>query len=65
MCHRYGITGDDVFRSVSDTSPNAVKAGLLVSRNRSPEIKGTTCIMHAQELVLKPALGLVVWKRGG
>jgi hypothetical protein len=43
-----------------------LRTGLLVSSGRAPVEKGTTCFMHAQELVVKHALGLNPRKgRGG
>jgi hypothetical protein len=63
---RYGITAQDVFRGVNDTTSAALRTGLLLSSGRGPAEKGTTCFMHAQELVLKHALGLTTCNgRGG
>lgn len=61
---RYGIVQDDVFRAVNDTASPAIAAGKLISNGRVPK-GGTTCQMHAVELVLKHSLGLVDRKAGG
>lgn len=54
----YGIKEEDIFRGVNDTTNSALRTGLLLSQGRAPEEKGPTCFMHAQELVVKHALGL-------
>jgi hypothetical protein len=54
-----------MFRGVNDTTNAALRTGLLLSSGRSPTEKGTTCFMHAQELVLKHALGLSTRKGKG
>ena len=57
---------NDVFRSVNDTTASAVKTGLIVSQGQKALCGGgTSCIMHAQELVLKNDLGLAILKKGG
>jgi hypothetical protein len=64
--YRYGIIPDDIFCEVNDTTNAALQTGLLVSSGRAPVEKGATCFMHAQELVVKHALGLNPLKgRGG
>jgi hypothetical protein len=55
---RYNITIDDVFRGINDTTSSAKATGLLIAQNRAPLIKGQSCNMHAQELVVTHALGL-------
>jgi hypothetical protein len=60
--NRYGITPLDIFRGINDTTNSALKAGLMLSSGRCPSEKGTTCFMHAQELVVKHALGLSIRK---
>jgi hypothetical protein len=62
---RYGITSQDIFRGVNDTTNAALRTGLLISSGRGPTEKGKTCFMHAQELVLKHALGLSTRKGKG
>jgi hypothetical protein len=61
---RYGIHQDDVFRAVNDTATPAVAAGKLISDGRVPK-GGTTCQMHAVELVLKHSLGLIDRRKDG
>jgi hypothetical protein len=56
--YSYGITVDDINRGVNDTTNSALKTGLTISGGRKPGTKGTTCFMHAQELVVVHALGL-------
>lgn len=58
MNYRYNICSDDVFRGINDTTNSALLAGLNISQGRCPNVRGTTCQMHAQELVVKHALGL-------
>jgi len=60
--YRFQIQKCDIFRAVNDTANSALKTGLLISDYRKPD-GGTTCQMHAQELVLKHALGLAIRKR--
>ena len=60
--HRVGVYQADVFRAVSDTTNSALKAGQLIADGRVAT-GGTTCIMHAQELCLKHALGIAVRKK--
>jgi hypothetical protein len=55
---RYGITLNDVLRGINDTTNSALLTGLLLAEGRAPAIRGTTCQMHAQELVVQHALGL-------
>jgi hypothetical protein len=64
LVYRYGIHKDDIFRAVNDTASPAIAAGLLISDGRRP-VGGTTCQMHAVELVLKHAFGLVERRSGG
>lgn len=47
-----------MFRGIKDTTTSAWKTGELVSMGRVPNVKGTTCHMHTQELVVKHALGI-------
>jgi len=63
ILERFGICQDDIFRSVNDTMALALKAGTLVAASQQAKNGGTTCHMHASELVLKHALGLTVWKK--
>ncbi len=65
LCFRYDITIDDVRRGVNDTTSAALKAGTTISGGRQPKQKGTTCQMHAQELVVTHALGLRTRKKRG
>jgi hypothetical protein len=60
--NRYGITPLDIFRGINNTTNSALKTGLMLSSGRCPLEMGTTCFMHAQELVVKHALGLSIWK---
>ena len=62
--YRYGIYQDDIFRAVNDTATAAVATGMLICDGRRP-VGGTTCQMHAVELVLKHAFGLVERRSGG
>ena len=55
---RYGITLNDVLRGINDTTNAALLTGLLLAEGRALAIRGTTCQMHAQELVVQHALGL-------
>jgi hypothetical protein len=55
---RYGITLNDVLRGINDTTNSALLTGLLLAEGRAPAIRGTTCQMHAQELVVQHALGI-------
>jgi hypothetical protein len=57
-CNRYNITRDDVFRGVNDTTNSALLTGREIAGGRTPAQRGTTCHMHAQELVVTHALGL-------
>lgn len=52
-------------RGVNDTTNSALKTGVTISDGRKPEVKGTTCFMHAQELVVVHALGLRQRMKGG
>ena len=55
---------EDVFRGINDTSNPAILTGKLLSQGRlAAGYKGTTCHMHAQELALKHAFGLVKRKK--
>lgn len=54
----FGITQDDVFRGINDTTNSALRTGITIAGGRVPKVKGTTCYMHAQELVVQHALGL-------
>jgi hypothetical protein len=58
IIYRYNITVDDIFRGVNDTTSSAVKTGVMLAGGRAPATPGTTCHMHAQELVMQHALGL-------
>jgi hypothetical protein len=49
-CSRFGITRDDIFRGVNDTTNSAIMAGRLLSSGRNPATQNT-CHMHSQELV--------------
>lgn len=62
---RYDITIDDVRRGINDTTSAALLTGTSISGGRQPKIKGTTCHMHAQELVVTHALGLRTRKKRG
>jgi hypothetical protein len=62
---RYDITVDDVRRGVNDTTSAALLTGTTISGGRQPKIKGTTCHMHAQELVVTHALGLRTRRKRG
>jgi hypothetical protein len=55
---RFGITKQDIFRGINDTTNSALLTGKLIADGRTPVIRGTTCHMHAQELVVQHALGL-------
>lgn len=55
---RYGISKHDILRGVNDTTNSALLTGVTISDGRTPNVKGTTCFMHAQELVVVHALGL-------
>jgi hypothetical protein len=43
---------------VSDATNSAAKTGVMLAGGRAPATPGTTCHMHAQELVMQHALGL-------
>jgi hypothetical protein len=43
---------------VNDTTNAALKAGVDLAEGRCPTTKGTTCQMHAQELVTSHAMGI-------
>jgi hypothetical protein len=43
---------------VNDTTNNTLLTGREVAGGREPKQRGTTCHMHAQELVVTHALGL-------
>ena len=71
MLFRYGITLNDVFRSVNDTATTAKCTGNLIAQGRNiaqytaaqlreKNLEGgvTSCMLHSQELVLKHTLGL-------
>jgi hypothetical protein len=58
MIHRFNIVRNDVFRGINDTTSSALATGKMISGGRTPAIKGTTCNMHQQELVVQHALGL-------
>ena len=62
---RYGITLNDILRGVNDTTNSALLTGLLLAEGRAPAIKGTTCQMHAQELVVQHAFGLRKRRKNG
>ena len=51
-----------MFCAVSDTTNSALKAGSLIADGRVAK-GGTTCVMHAQELCLKHALGVAIRKQ--
>ena len=60
FCTRFHISFDDVFRAVNNTAMPAIRTGLYVAQDRVAQgKKPTTCMLHAQELVLKHGLGLV------
>ena len=61
----YDITVDDVRRGINDTTSAALLTGTTISGGRQPKIKGTTCHMHAQELVVTHALGLRTRRKRG
>jgi hypothetical protein len=65
MLLRYDITIDDVRRGVNDTTSAALLTGTTISGGRQPKTKGTTCHMHAQELVVTHALGLRTRRKRG
>lgn len=54
-----------MFRGVNDTTNSALLTGLMIAGGRTPAVKGTTCHMHAQELVVQHALGLRQRRKGG
>jgi hypothetical protein len=58
ICCRFNITTNDVYRGISDTTNSALMVGRLIAGMREPTIKGNSCNMHAQELVVVHALGL-------
>ena len=62
--YRYGIHQNDIFRAVNDTASPAIAAGKLIADGRVPN-GGTTCQMHAVELVLKHSLGLLDRRKDG
>ena len=61
----YDITVDDVRRGINDTTSAALLTGTTISGGHQPKIKGTTCHMHAQELVVTHALGLRTRRKRG
>jgi hypothetical protein len=65
LIDRYGVEKDDVFRGINDTTNSALSTGLKIAGGRCPNVKGTTCYMHTQELVTTHALGLKTRKRNG
>jgi hypothetical protein len=65
LFYRYDITIDDIRRGVNDTTSAALLTGTTISGGRQPKQKGTTCHMHAQELVVTHALGLRTRKKRG
>ena len=62
---RYGITLQDILCGINDTTNSALLTGLLLAEGRAPAIRGTTCQMHAQELVVQHSLGLRKRSKGG
>ena len=50
---------------MNDTTSAALLTGTTISGGRQPKIKGTTCHMHAQELVVTHALGLRTRRKRG
>lgn len=58
LLQSFGITIDDVYRGVNDTTNSALRTGLTIADGRCPKVKGTTCQMHTQELVVQHALGI-------
>jgi hypothetical protein len=58
MIRRYNIVGNDVFCGINNTTSSALATGKMISGGQTPAIKGTTCNMHQQELVVQHALGL-------
>ena len=61
----YDITPDDVRRGINDTTSSALCTGIAITGGRVPFRNGTTCHMHAQELVVTHALGLRTRKKRG
>lgn len=49
---------EDLFRGINDTTSSAKATGLIDDQNRGTVIKGQSCNMHAQELVVTHTLGL-------
>ena len=60
--YRVGIYQANVFCAVSNTTNSALKAGELIA-DGWVVVGGMTCIMHAQELCLKHALGVAIRKK--
>lgn len=54
---RYGITQDDLYKSVNDTTASAVFIGKLLVQDAG------TCAMHVVDLIIKHSFGLVVRTR--
>lgn len=59
ILQRYGIVTSDIFRGVSDNTNAAVLASHYIAGGRKADGETSTCGMHASELAMKHALGLV------